>query len=474
MLRNRLRSASKTYDAVVCVQGLGFVGAAMAVVVAAARRDDGTARYLVVGVDQDTESGRARIDALGQGNFPFPNADPMIQEQLQQAVSVGNLYTTHDESVFQWADVALVDVQLDVDFSVAPPEADLGSFKRAIRTLGQHMPLGSLIIVETTVPPGTTVNVVAPTLASCLQGRGLPYDAIHVAHSYERVMPGPNYFDSIAKYWRAFAGMNSASAAACSNFLGTIIDVSNFPLTELSSPTSSETAIILENSYRSVNIALMEEWGHFAEAIGIDLFEVVQAIRVRPTHSNMRQPGLGVGGYCLTKDPYSSAIALEKFFPKAHVDFPLTMRAMKINEGMPQSTAIRLRELLGGDLNNKHVLVMGASYRGDVGDTRYSPSETLTRLLMDAGANIRVHDPLAATWDLPEIPIEHEVPDPIDFDAVIFATPHSIFRSINLASWFGHHCPWILDSNNVLSDDQRHYLTGSNADKFVCVGRGKL
>ena len=78
----------------------------------------------------------------------------------------------------------------------------------------------------------------------------------------------------------------------------------------------------------------MDEWGHFAEAIGVDLFEVVQAIRVRPTHSNMRQPGLGVGGYCLTKDPYFSAIALEKFFPKSPGDFPLTMRAMKINEGM--------------------------------------------------------------------------------------------------------------------------------------------
>ena len=474
MLRDRLQTESNNYDAVVCVQGLGFVGAAMALVVAAARRDDGTARYLVIGVDQDTETGRARIEALGRGNFPFPNADPMLQEHLHQAVRVGNLYTTHDDSVFLWADVALVDVQLDVDFSVAPPETDLGSFKQAIRTLGQHMPAGSLIIVETTVPPGTTANVVAPTLASCLQGRGLPHDAIHVAHSYERVMPGPNYFDSIAKYWRAFAGMNSASAAACSQFLETIVDVANFPLTELSSPTSSETAKILENSYRAVNIALMDEWGHFAEAIGVDLFEVIRAIRVRPTHSNMRQPGLGVGGYCLTKDPYFSAIALEKFFPKARVDFPLTMRAMKINEGMPESTAIRLRELLGGDLKNKNVLVMGASYRGDVGDTRYSPSETLTRMLINAGANIRVHDPLAATWDVPEVPIEHEVPDPIDFDAVIFATPHSIFESMNLAAWFGQHRPWILDSNNVLSDDQRLYLTSSNANKFFSVGRGKL
>ena len=171
-------------------------------------RDDGTARYLVVGVDQDTESGRARIESLGRGTFPFPTTDPVLQEQLQQAVSVGNLYTTHDESVFQWADVVLVDVQLDVDFSVAPPETDLDSFKRAIRTLGQHMPSDSLVIVETTVPPGTTVNVVAPTLASCLQSRGLPHDAIHVAHSYERVKPVPTTLIPSPNIWRAFAGVN--------------------------------------------------------------------------------------------------------------------------------------------------------------------------------------------------------------------------------------------------------------------------
>ena len=116
-------------------------------------------------------------------------------------------------------------------------------------------------------------------------------------------MPGKNYFDSIVNYWRVYAGIDDESAKKCEKFLKKIINTKDYPLTRLSDTTSSETAKVLENSYRAANIAFIEEWGRFAEDIGIDIFEIIESIRMRPTHSNIRQPGFGVGGYCLTKDP---------------------------------------------------------------------------------------------------------------------------------------------------------------------------
>ena len=114
-------------------------------------------------------------------------------------------------------------------------------------------------------------------------------------------MPGPDYLDSILNNWRVYSGHTNKSEALCEEFLSTIINTNKYPLTKLSSLTSSEMAKIMENSYRAVNIAFIEEWARFSEKIGTNSFEIINAIRKRPTHNNIRQPGFGVGGYCLTK-----------------------------------------------------------------------------------------------------------------------------------------------------------------------------
>ena len=165
--------------------------------------------------------------------------------------------------------------------------------------------------------------------------RGLNPDDIMLAHSYERVAPGPDYLNSVVNYWRVYAGINDRASNACQAFLEKIVDTQQFPLRRLSSTTASETAKIMENTYRAANIALIDEWGIFAENVGIDIFEIIEAIRDRPTHSNMRQPGFGVGGYCLTKDPYFGQIANDVFFKSEKIKFPFANMAMQINQKMP-------------------------------------------------------------------------------------------------------------------------------------------
>ena len=144
-------------------------------------------------------------------------------------------------------------------------------------------------------------------------------------------MPGKDYFNSIINYWRVYSGINDESADRCRDFLETVISTNEYPLTRLKKTTASEISKVLENSYRATTIAFMEEWGRFAEAVDVDLFEVVDAIRMRPTHSNMRQPGFGVGGYCLTKDPYFAMLASRELFNRNDLEFPFSTMAVRLN-----------------------------------------------------------------------------------------------------------------------------------------------
>ncbi|HKY15882.1 MAG TPA: hypothetical protein VJM33_13240, partial [Microthrixaceae bacterium] len=325
------RSSADSGRSVVAVQGLGFVGAAMAIAVASALDADGEALFDVVGVDLDDPAGRARIDALNSARFPFETTDEALTAALRATRERGNLLACADSSAYSLAEVVVVDVPLDIDWRSATPELRLAGFEAAIRTVGRHVRPGALVLVETTVPPGTTEKVVAPLLAEELSARGLDPDSVLLAHSYERVMPGADYFDSIVNFWRVFAGHTDEAAKAAEGFLTRIIDTDRFPLTRLSNTTASETAKVMENTFRATTISLMEEWGRFAETVGIDLFEVVDAIRVRPTHANMRTPGFGVGGYCLTKDPLFAKLASAELW-NTPMEFPVSSAAVRIND----------------------------------------------------------------------------------------------------------------------------------------------
>lgn len=455
---------------VVAVQGLGFVGAAMAIAVASADDHTGAPAFTVVGVDLDGPEGRARIAALDDGRFPFETTDCELVAALGRVRARGNLTVGCDPSVYGSADVVVVDVPLDIDWRSEPPELRLGGFTAAIRTVGEHVDPGTLVLVETTVPPGTTEHVVVPTLAEALAARGLDPASVLVAHSYERVMPGAEYLASIVNYWRVFAGHTEEAAKAAERFLSAVVNVGEFPLTRLSNTTSSETAKVLENTFRATTIALMDEWGRFAEVAGVDLFEVVEAIRMRPTHANMRTPGFGVGGYCLTKDPLFARLASEELLGHP-VEFPFSTAAVRTNDDAPRRVLERVSDAVG-DLVGRRIALLGVSYRQDVGDTRYSPSETFVHAAEAAGATVVVHDPLVARWEELDRPVLQELPDLEGIDAVVLAVPHEVYRVVDPAAWFASHRPAVIDASDVWTDAQRR-LARALGCNVVSIGRGE-
>ena len=443
----------------------------MAVAVASACSQEGKVLYHVTGIDQDTSQGRERVAAIARGKFPFKTTDQSLGESLAQCHRQGNLVTTTDESIYASADVVVIDIPLDIPFQDDKPQLDMAGFEKAFRVVAQKVSPGALILVETTVPPGTCERVLRPVLIEELHARGLEDSAVHLAHSYERVMPGENYLQSITHFWRVYAGASPQAAKACEVFLSSIIDIESYPLTRLSSTTASETAKLMENTYRAVNIAFIDEWTKYAEAVSIDLYEVIDAIRVRPTHSNIRFPGIGVGGYCLTKDPAFAPAAAQQMLDHQDLDFPFSRLALQINQAMPLHTMARLTGLLGGSCLEKKILLLGVSYRQDVGDTRFSPVETLAHALLQAGAEVQAFDPFVTEWPEMNRQLPAQLPSPEAFDAVVFTTPHQQFIELDLLSWLGEARPIVLDTINAVSKSQRERCRQCGI-QIESIGRG--
>lgn len=383
---------------VVVVQGLGFVGAVMSLVCANALTED----YAVIGVDLLAPATYWRIRSLNEGMFPLVADDPLIDEFYRNAMSRGNFLATYDPAAYEYANIVIVDVNLDVqkvtgdrgelnDFSV-----DLTGFKSAIQTIASRCREDVLLLVETTVPPGTCQRVVKPIMDEVLQQRGARADLYKLGHSYERVMPGPEYIHSIRAYPRVYSGIDEQGADAVEAFLRTIIDTSSCELRRLGSTNATEMAKVLENSYRAMNISFVVEWSRFAEEAGVNLYEVVNAIRVRKTHANLMFPGIGVGGYCLTKDSLLASWSRKTFFG-ASTGLDGSVNCVATNDRMPLYAFERLARVCG-DLNGKQVAVLGVSYRGDVGDTRFTPVNLFVACLEDAGASVVCHDPFVAFW----------------------------------------------------------------------------
>jgi nucleotide sugar dehydrogenase len=464
------RFAQEPGRPIVCIQGLGFVGAAMAAAVSSALNEAGEQCFNVIGVDRSTSDGLGRIAAVNSGRFPFPTTDRKLAPALKNSHRSGNLVATDDEHVYGLASIILIDVNFDLDRSGERPRFAMEPFRAALAAIGKHMRPDALVIVETTVPPGTCERIVAPELEHHLRARGLPHNEFLLAHAYERVMPGDHYLDSIVNFWRVYAGYTPDAADACERFLSALVNVTEFPLRRLQSTTASETAKVLENSYRAVTIAMMEEWGRFAELTGVDLFEIVSAIRVRPTHSNIRTPGLGVGGYCLTKDPLFAVVAARDLFGAPDVEFTFSERAVEVNSAMPLRACARLKEKLGS-LQGRMLLLLGLAYRPDVGDTRSSASFDLWRAAEREGATVLPHDPLVEPGPETGSYDPASLPDAAQIDAVVFAVDHQFYRDFDFKAWLKGSEPLIFDANGVLGREQRDMFMGLGCP-VISVGRG--
>jgi len=390
---------------IVVVVGMGFVGAVMAAVIADSTDAAGNPGKFVIGMQRPSTRSYWKIPLINRGVAPMKSEDPEIPQIIQRCVNEKETLTaSFTYRALSLADVVVVDVQCDFIkeslSDISTGYVQMEELEKALEIIGESINPDALVLIETTVPPGTTEQVAYPLIKRAFQKREIDSEPI-LAHSYERVMPGADYVASIRNFWRVCSGINTESTRRVVKFLNEVIDTVNHPLTVLERPMESETAKIVENSFRATILAFLNEWSLFAERNGVDLVKVIEAIKVRPTHSNIIFPGPGIGGYCLPKDGGLAVWSYRHLMGFEDELFKITPMAININD----SRALHVPELARDALRNMgryiaaaKVTVLGVSYREDVGDTRYSGSEVIVRRLAEMGADVCVHDPYVDHW----------------------------------------------------------------------------
>lgn len=449
---------------VVVVMGVGFVGSVMAAIVADTTNAKGKSGKFVIGCQRPSVRSYWKIPMLNRGDSPVKAEDPSVEPMIQRCVvDKKTLTATYNSDCLGLADCVVVDVQCDYTKNdlgnMRSGEVEMGALEATVRTIGEKIAPGCLTLIETTVAPGTTEFVAWPLLKKAFAKRRIDREPL-LAHSYERVMPGRDYVASIRDFWRVCSGCSDEARGRVVKFLNEVLNTDEFPLTVMDRPIESETAKIVENSYRATTLAFMNEWSLFAERNGVDLVKVIDAIKVRPTHSNMIFPGPGIGGYCLPKDGGLGYWAYRHIlgFDDGDDVFKMSTTAIDINDTRGLHVATLTRDALrnmGRTIAGASVLICGASYRQDVGDTRYSGSEVVVRRLTEMGADLRVHDPYVEHWyefenqstypspgrslsrffrnqeHLDELRVEQELPAALkDIEALILAVPHEPYLDL--------------------------------------------
>ncbi len=404
-LKTAVAKQRKLNREIVVVMGVGFVGAAMAAVVADTEDKKGNPTKYVIGMQRPSSRSYWKIPVLNKGISPIVSEDKELAPMIKRCVNDKKTLTaTFIYDVLSLADVVVVDIQCDYHKeeigNVRNGHAVMGPLEESLAIIADYISPEALVLIETTVAPGTTEQIAYPIMKKVFQRRGIKTDPL-LAHSFERVMPGKNYIASIRDFWRVCSGINAKAKKRVSKFLNDVLNTKDYPLTVLDKPIESETAKIIENSYRATILAFMDEWSLFAERNGIDLLKVINAIKVRPTHSNIIFPGPGIGGYCLPKDGGLGVWAYKHIHGFEDDIFKITPMAININD----TRSLHVGQLVRDALRNMSrpiaaadILLLGASYREDVGDTRYSGSELIVRKLTEMGANMRIHDPYLSNW----------------------------------------------------------------------------
>ncbi len=493
---------------IVVVMGVGFVGAVMAAIIADTIDErTGRSSKFVIGCQRPSVRSYWKIPLLNRGLSPVKAEDPEVEPMIARCVlDKKTLIGTYNSDCLKLADCVVVDVQCDYTKkelgNMRSGRAEMAALEATIKTIGEKVPADCLTLIETTVAPGTTEFIAWPIMKKAFAARGITTEPL-LAHSFERVMPGRQYVSSIRDFWRVCSGCNDEARLRVEKFLRDVLNTRDFPLTVMDRPIESETTKIVENSFRATMLAFLDEWSVFAERNGVDLIKVIEAIKVRPTHSNIIFPGPGIGGYCLPKDGGLGYWAYKHILGFEDDIFKMSTMAIDINDTRGLRAAALTKEALntmGREVAGADVLLCGASYRQDVADTRYSGSEIVVRKLTEMGANVRVHDPYLESW--PELQQQDTYPAPghswarffrnqeklvdilVQSDlagaltgvrAVILAVPHSPYLQLDpeeIVKWAGGPLA-VVDCFGILDDGRiRRYL------KLGCevkaLGRGHI
>jgi UDP-N-acetyl-D-mannosaminuronic acid dehydrogenase len=378
----------------IVVIGMGYVGIPCAALLA------DVPGFQVTGIQRRSARSGWKIECLNSGKSPFEGDEPGLDELIHRvAVEKDTFHVTDNYLVCEDADVILIDVQTPTDENHVP---HYDSLRQVTAQAGQYLQPGTLVIIESTVAPGTTQNVVQPILEresglKAGSGENSPF-AIHnpqfyLAFSYERVMPG-KLLEYITDFPRVVGGIDEESTRRAVELYSNIVNEKLTPADVL----TAEMAKVVENAYRDVNIAFANEVALACERMGVDAFEIRELINARPDR-HIHIPGAGVGGHCLPKDSWLLQYGLETYGRRREGETePLRLipLAREVNDGMPEHMLALIEDALeeaGRDLKEAKVTLLGVAYLENADDTRNTPAARLAELLQERGADVVAHDP---------------------------------------------------------------------------------
>jgi UDP-N-acetyl-D-glucosamine dehydrogenase len=405
------------------VMGQGYVGLPLAVRAAEVGHD-------VVGFDPDT----ARIKLLAAGES---FVEDIPSAQLAAAVASGRYVASDDPASLADFDVAVITVPTPLREG-AP---DLSYIEDATTMLAGHLRPGATVVLESTTYPGTTEELVAPLLEA---GSGLVAgEGFHLGYSPERIDPGNPTF-GLVNTPKVVSGVDGASLAAVRSFYDTIVEVT----VPVSTPKEAELTKLLENTFRHVNIALVNELAMFAADLGIDVWEAIDAASTKPFGYLRFTPGPGVGGHCLPIDPSYLSWRVRRTLGQS---FRFVELANDVNDHMPDYVVRRLMVALNRKqraVNGARVLLLGLAYKRNTGDARESPSTIIADRLLALGADVRAADPhvLEGHVDARVTRVDCTPAELAAADAVVLLVDHDAFDLDQVAST----ASYVLDTRNRL------------------------
>ncbi|HXK33352.1 MAG TPA: nucleotide sugar dehydrogenase [Dehalococcoidia bacterium] len=408
----------------ICVAGLGKIGVPLAVQYASKGHD-------VAGYDIS----QRRVDEINAKHNPLPG-EPGLDEKLPGLVVSGKLRATTDaREAVAGAEAVVLIVPVDIDVAQRP---DFTLLDAAVDAIAPHLRRGALVIVETTVPVGTTRHRVGGRIARAT-GYAAPAD-VALAFSPERVSSGTVLRD-LRIYPKVVGGVDARSTALAVRFYGETLDAE---IMEVRDAETAEYSKLLETTYRDVNIALANEFARVGDALGVDTLQAIAAANSQP-YSHIHAPGPGVGGHCIPVYPYF--IGAPEAPVEVEVAPELTAAARRINDAMAHYAVSRLSAAMGG-LDGATVVVLGLAYRAGVKEWRHSSAFGLYNALVAAGATAYVHDPLFAREEIEALGLEAPPSWPLPCDALVVQAWHGEYGGLDLRAFAGLKA--VLDARAAL------------------------
>ncbi|MFW9814188.1 MAG: nucleotide sugar dehydrogenase [Candidatus Thorarchaeota archaeon] len=424
----------------ITVIGMGYVGIPCAALLADV---DG---FQVTGLQRRSKRSGWKIEQLNAGKSPFEGDEPGLDELIAKVVAKGTFRVTDDVDILKDSNIILVDVQTPTDENHVP---QYDSLREVSKQIGERIKKGTMVVVESTVAPGTTQNIIQKIIEehSGLKG-GEDFD---LAFAYERVMPG-KLIRNIVHLPRIVGGITPQSAERAVEMYSKIVKAKVHKTDVL----TAEVSKTIENAYRDVNIAFANEMALVSESLGVNVYEIIELVNELPSRM-MHIPGAGVGGHCLPKDTWLLRHGLNEYGSSKLEPRFITL-AREINNFMPVHMTQLIEDALkakGTMLKGATITILGIAYLENADDTRNTPAAALIRILEEKGAKVILHDPYVRDWDLGPHEIERDLKVAAkNSDCLALVTRHRDYFDLDFSELGSiMRTRTLVDGRNVFDED---------------------